>query len=190
MKRICVFCGSQQGKTEIYKDAAAALARVMARENIDLVFGGGGIGLMGVVANEILKTGGRAIGVIPRFLSDRELGHNGLSELIMVESMHQRKQKMAELADGFIAMPGGFGTLEELCEILTWRQLNLVDKPVGILNVHGFFDRLIGLFDTMINEGFLSHWHKELFFVEVDPALLIEKFVRFSPPHKQDIEKT
>jgi len=190
MERICVFCGSQTGKSERYAEAAATLARVMTKRKIDLVFGGGGIGLMGVIANETLKNGGRAIGVIPRFLSERELGHNGLSELIMVESMHQRKQKMAEMSDGFIALPGGFGTLEELCEILTWRQLTLVDKPVGVLNIDGFFDRLISLFDKMIEEGFLNAWHKNLLIVENDPEALIERFLKFSPTRRQDIEKT
>lgn len=190
MKRICVFCGSQVGKNKIYEDSTKQLARTMTHRGIDLVFGGGGIGLMGVIANEMLVSGGRAIGVIPRFLSDRELGHNGLSELIMVESMHQRKQKMAELADGFIALPGGFGTLEELCEILTWRQLNLVNKPIGILNIHGFFDQLIAMFDHMIGQGFLGHRHKELLFVESDPQSLVSRMIAFAVELKQDIDKT
>jgi uncharacterized protein (TIGR00730 family) len=190
MRSICVFCGSQVGNNPRYANAAKNLGALLVKNNIKLIFGGGGIGLMGILADAVMAHGGKAIGVIPRFLSDRELGHTQLSELIMVESMHQRKQKMAELADGFLALPGGFGTLEELCEILTWRQLKLVEKPIGILNIGGFFNHLDFLLDHMIEEGFLTKGHKNLLLIEEDPMILINSFLRFSPGVSQDIDKT
>lgn len=190
MKSICVFCGSQKGKISVYAQAAKEFGSLLAKENIDLVFGGGGIGLMGVLADAVMENHGTAIGVIPRFLSDRELGHGKISELILVESMHQRKQKMAELADGFVAMPGGFGTLEELCEILTWRQLKLIEKPIGVLNVNGFFDHFDKQLEFMIGEGFLGKEHKNLFILEEDPNKMIQAFREFSSDKASAIDKT
>ena len=190
MKSICVFCGSKPGKSGLYENAAVELGFAMAEKNIQLIYGGGGIGLMGIIADAIMKTGGTVVGVIPRFLSERELGHSNISELILVESMHLRKQKMAELADGFIALPGGFGTLEELCEILTWRQLQLVTKPIGILNVNGFYDHLEKQLSHMVQEGFLEEEHKRLLIIENDPQKLINKLLSFSMPEKQEIDKT
>jgi uncharacterized protein (TIGR00730 family) len=185
-----VFCGSQTGVDPVYKDMAHRLGVLLASKGISLIFGGGGIGLMGVLADSVMEHGGKAIGVIPRFLSDRELGHTRLSELIMVESMHERKQKMAQLADGFLALPGGFGTLEELCEILTWRQLNIVDKPIGVLNVKGFFNHLDNLLNHMIKEEFINEDHKKLLMIEDDAEVLLNAFQGFSPGITQDIEKT
>lgn len=164
MKRICVFCGSSVGNETLYADAARELGRLMAENNIDLVYGGGGIGLMGAIADAVMSNKGRVIGVIPRFLAEKELGHQEISELILTDSMHQRKQKMAELADGFIAMPGGFGTLEELCEILTWVQLSIIEKPVALLNVKGFYDHLLSLFAHMVGEGFLTKNNQQILF--------------------------
>jgi uncharacterized protein (TIGR00730 family) len=178
------------GNSPRYAKAARDLGALLVKNNIKLIFGGGGIGLMGILADAVLEHGGKAIGVIPRFLSDRELGHTRLSELIMVESMHQRKQKMAELADGFLALPGGFGTLEELCEILTWRQLKLVEKPIGILNVNGFFNHLDFFLDHMIKEGFLSEGHKELLLFEEDPTVLINTLLKFTHGDTHAIDKT
>jgi len=173
MKRICVFCGSSEGANVAYKSKAVALGRLMAQNKIELVYGGGGIGLMGVIANAVMTNGGTVIGVIPRFLADRELGHQEISELILTDSMHQRKQKMAELADGFIALPGGFGTLEELCEILTWVQLSIIEKPVAILNTNGYFDNLIALFEHMTKERFLKESNKNLLLKANDENELI-----------------
>ena len=140
MKSVCVFCGSLTGRGEIYRSAARRFGEEMARRGLTLVYGGGKVGLMGVVADAVMAHGGRVIGVIPRFLLEREVGHGGVTELVVVESMHERKALMSELADGFVALPGGFGTLEELAEVTTWAQLGLHRKPIGLLNVAGFFD--------------------------------------------------
>lgn len=190
MRQICVFCGSKEGASASYKAAAELLASELASRKLTLVYGGGRVGLMGAIADAMLKYGGAAIGVLPRFLQDRELGHTGLTKLILVDSMHQRKQKMSELADGFIAMPGGFGTLEELCEILTWRQLQLVEKPIGLLNVDGFFDPLVGFFDRMIGQDFLRQEHKDLLFVEDKPEKLLDRFEEFAISFQQGMDKT
>ncbi|MGK7396213.1 MAG: TIGR00730 family Rossman fold protein [Candidatus Cyclobacteriaceae bacterium M3_2C_046] len=190
MERICVFCGSKKGKDPVFEEQARILGQIMAGRNYTLVYGGGGIGLMGVLADEVIHLGGRVIGVIPRFLSDRELGHDNLTELILVDSMHQRKQKMAELADAFIALPGGYGTLEELCEILTWRQLSLIQKPIGLLNMNGYFDHLVKLFDTMVEQEFLSVANQNLIKVEKDPVILIDKLSHPILQTNQDIDKT
>jgi uncharacterized protein (TIGR00730 family) len=160
--RVCVFCGSRKGDRAIYGEAAAALGTLLARHGHGLVYGGGNIGLMGVVADASLAAGGEVIGVIPRHLLDREVAHDGLSVLHVVGSMHERKALMAELADVFIAAPGGFGTLDELCEILTWAQLGLHRKPCGLLNTAGYFDPLLGMFDQAVREGFLSLPHRQL----------------------------
>ncbi|MDA0193914.1 MAG: TIGR00730 family Rossman fold protein [Bacteroidetes bacterium] len=167
MKSICVFCGSSKGKKVIFSEAAIQLGETLAARNISLVFGGGKIGLMGLVADACMKNGGLVTGIIPKFLAKDEIAHNGISELIVVQSMHERKLKMSQLADGFIALPGGFGTLEELCEILTWVQLDIINKPIGILNVDGYFDHLIDQFNQMVEEQLLKPANLK-FFVQSD----------------------
>ncbi len=175
MKNICVFCGSSTGLDPVYVNEAKKLARSFVKNNLALVYGGGSIGIMGVLANEILERKGRVIGVIPRFLYDLEVGHDGVTELFIVESMHERKQKMAEISDGFLALPGGFGTLEEMAEILTWVQLKLIRKPIGILNIDGFFDHLLALFDHMVETGFLKRNNRQLLSVHEDPENVLEE---------------
>ncbi|MEM1405622.1 MAG: TIGR00730 family Rossman fold protein [Bacteroidota bacterium] len=162
MKNICVFCGSGTGNDPRFVEAAKSLGRQLASNHIQLIFGGGKVGLMGAIADEVLAHGGKAIGVIPDFLMEKEVGHTGLTEMHVVESMHVRKQKMAFLADGFIAMPGGFGTLEELAEILTWVQLELIRKPVALLNVNGYYDGLLNQLDHMVECNFLRPQNREL----------------------------
>ncbi len=156
MKSVCVFCGSSMGFDPIFKDAARELGEILARENIRLIYGGGSIGLMGVLADAVLAHDREVIGIIPQFLYDKEVGHDGNTELIIVDSMHERKQKMAGLAEGFIAMPGGIGTMEELFEIFTWSQLDLIKKPVALYNVNHFYDGLLLFFDKMVKEGFIK----------------------------------
>ena len=167
MKNICVFCGSSAGNDPQFANAAKELGRSFAQENITLIYGAGNIGLMGTIADEVMQNGGKAIGVIPDFLMQKEVGHNGLNEIHIVHSMHERKQKMAQLADAFIAMPGGFGTLEELAEILTWVQLELIRKPIGILNVAGYYNHLIAQLDHMVDSSFLRPSNRKLL-IELD----------------------
>jgi len=157
MQSICVFCGSSMGVHPIYKKTAEDLGRMIASENLTLVYGGGSIGLMGVLANTVMENGGEVIGVIPRFLYEKEVGLDSVTQLIIVDSMHERKQKMAELSNAFIAMPGGIGTMEELFEIFTWSQLALIKKPVAILNINHFYDEVITFINKMVQEGFLRH---------------------------------
>ena len=156
MKRVCVFCGSSMGYHPIYQKSAHDLGRHIAHENISLIYGGGSVGLMGVLADSVLANGGEVIGIIPRFLYEKEVGHDGISELIIVDSMHERKQKMAELSHGFIAMPGGIGTMEELFEIFTWAQLALIKKPVAVYNVNQFFDNILSFLVKMVQDGFIK----------------------------------
>lgn len=156
MKNICVFCGSSSGANDEYKRAAEELGQYLAANDITLVYGGGRVGLMGIIADAVMTNGGKVIGVIPEFLQKKEVGHPGLTEMHVVGSMHERKQMMAELSDGFIAMPGGLGTLEELAEITTWVQIEIIKKPVGILNINAFFDHLLFQLDHMTGEGFIS----------------------------------
>jgi uncharacterized protein (TIGR00730 family) len=153
---ICVFCGSKAGNSLVYEESARNLGYFMAKNSLTLIYGGGNIGLMGILADAVMAEGGQAIGVIPEFLLEREVGHQHITRLEVVKSMHIRKQRMADLADAFIAIPGGWGTLEELAEILTWRQLNLIDQPIGVLNINNFFDPLLAQMRAMVNEGFLS----------------------------------
>jgi uncharacterized protein (TIGR00730 family) len=174
MPSICVFCGSSSGADERYIAAARKLATKMASSGYTLVFGGGKVGLMGVVADEMLRQSGKVIGVIPQFLYKREVGHDGVTQLEIVQSMHERKKRMAELSDAFIAMPGGWGTLEELAEILTWKQLGLITQPVGILNVNSFFDPLLNQFQNMVDQGFLASTNRDLLIVADDPATLVD----------------
>ncbi|HWZ01955.1 MAG TPA: TIGR00730 family Rossman fold protein [Mucilaginibacter sp.] len=162
MKSICVFCGANFNGDPLLKQAVEELAEVMINRNITLVFGGGKVGVMGILADAVLNNGGKAIGVIPQFLMDKEVGHPGLTELHIVENMHQRKQLMNDLSEGIIMLPGGFGTLEEFFEVLTWLQLGLHSHPVGILNVNGFYDLLLQQMDVMVEQRFLKPANREL----------------------------
>lgn len=175
MKSLCVYCGSSSGNSDIYLSAARDLAAEMVSQHIGLVYGGGRIGLMGAIADEVLRLGGQAVGVIPEALMKREVGHLGLTDLHVVKDMHERKAMMAELSDGFIAMPGGIGTMEELFEVTTWSQLGLHDKPVGVLNVAGYYDQLLSFMRHMVKAGFLKAEHAALMLDAADPTALIVK---------------
>lgn len=166
---VCVFCGSGKGLNPVYSDLARKLGLLLAKSSVRLVYGGGNVGLMGVIADAVMDSGGQVTGVIPAFLMKREVGHRGITSLEVVESMHQRKQRMADLADAFVALPGGWGTLEEICEILTWRQLGLVTQPVILLNTNQFFDPLLDQMRLMVKEGFLSAENFNLLKVEETP---------------------
>jgi len=173
MRRVCVFCGSSSGTDRRYRDAAAGLGRLLVERELELVYGGGRVGLMGVLADSVLAAGGRAIGVIPEGLARKELLHTGLTELHVVPSMHQRKALMAELSDAFVALPGGYGTFEELLEIVTWAQLGIHGKPVGLLDVAGYYAGLARLFDHAVAEGFIRAEHRDIVRVAAEaPALL------------------
>lgn len=182
MDRIGVFCGSSQGQKPVFAETARELGRVLARRGLGLVYGGSSIGLMGALADAALEAGGEVTGVIPRALQEREIGHTGLSALHVVGSMHERKAKMAELSDAFIALPGGMGTLEELAEILTWAQLGLHAKPCGLLDVRGFFGPLVAFFDHAVEEGFIRREHRRLLLVEPDAGALLDRFGAYAPP--------
>jgi len=182
LRKVCVFCGSKSGANPVYREAATELGRLLVARGLDLVYGGGSIGLMGVIADAVLAHGGRAYGVIPGLLATRELAHPGLTELEIVPSMHVRKARMAELADAFIALPGALGTLDELCEIVTWSQLGLHCKPVGILNTAGYFNPLVQLIDQAIAEEFLRPVYRDLFFVADEPHALLEQLPLHRPP--------
>jgi len=173
MKSICVFCGANFNGDPLLTEAVEQLAQVMVSRNISLVFGGGRVGVMGMIADAILQKGGKAIGVIPEFLLNKEVGHTGLTELHVVENMHQRKQMMNDLCDGIMALPGGFGTLEELFEVLTWLQLGLHQKPIGILNVNGFYDFLLKQMDVMVEQRFLKPVNRELVLTSANPIELV-----------------
>jgi len=182
IKRLCVFCGSSIGNRPSYQQAAIEIGAALARNNFELVYGGGHVGLMGVVADAVLMNGGRAIGVIPEHLFAKELAHKGLTELRVVPSMHERKAMMEELSDAFIALPGGYGTYEEFCEMLTWGQLGLHQKPCGLLNVDGFYDSLIDLFENAVREGFVHPEHRQLVIDDSNPDVLIQRLLEFKPP--------
>ena len=173
MKRVCVFCGSSSGVNPAYAETAASLGRLLAERGLELVYGGGNVGLMGIVADAALAAGGRVIGVIPEALMKWELGHPNLAELRVVGSMHERKAAMAELADSFIALPGGIGTMEELFEVWTWAQLGLHNKPLGFLDVAGYFERLHAFLDHMADEGFVKPRHRSMVAVHHDPETLL-----------------
>ena len=180
MQSICVFCGSNfNGDPNLLK-AVNELADVFVEKDITLVFGGGRVGVMGLIADAVLTRGGRAVGVIPQFLMDKEVGHTGLTELIITENMHQRKQKMADLSDGVITLPGGFDTLEEFFEVLTWLQLGLHKNPIGLLNTNGFYDPLLQQMDTMVEMKFLKPVNRNLVLAHSEPAELIEIMSSFS----------
>ena len=174
MKSLCVFCGARSGNNPIYRETAATLARFMARSNIELIFGGGKVGLMGVLADTILEHGGTVQGVIPEGLVNQEVGHTGLTQLHIVNTMHQRKELMYDLAEGFVALPGGFGTLDEFFEILTWSQLGLHKKPIGFLNINGFFNHLLSHFELAVEEGFVSEDLLRGIIVEDNEELLLK----------------
>jgi uncharacterized protein (TIGR00730 family) len=178
MQRLCVFCGSRTGARPEYADAARRLGARLAQRKIGLVFGAGHIGLMGVLADAVLAAGGEAIGVIPQGLVDAELAHTGLTRLHVVAGMHERKALMAELADAFLALPGGHGTLEELFEIVTWKQLRLHDKPIGLLNVAGFFDPLLGWIEHAIAEDFIRPKHRDLLVAGDDIDTVLTRLLR------------
>lgn len=173
MIAICVFCGSNFNGDPVLRLAVEQLAEIMVSRNITLVYGGGKVGVMGLLADHLLKNGGKAIGVIPQFLMDKEVGHTGLSELHIVENMHQRKQLMNDLCDGIITLPGGFGTLEEFFEVLTWLQLGLHRHPVGMLNINGFYDHLLKQLDVMVEEKFLKPANRKLVLTSADAAELL-----------------
>lgn len=178
MTRVCVFCGSSAGNRPRYREAAESLALELTRRNIGLVYGGGCVGLMGIIADAVLAAGGHATGVIPHALVARELAHTSLSDLRIVDSMHERKAMMAELSDAFIAMPGGFGTFEEFCEVVTWTQLGLHRKRCGLLNVSGFYDPLLELFDRAVGDGFINASNRDLVVSEADPAALLDRLAQ------------
>jgi uncharacterized protein (TIGR00730 family) len=180
--RICVFCGSSPGHDPVYRAQAAAFGQLLAARGIGLVYGGAARGLMGVIANAVLEAGGEVIGVMPRAMVDREIAHRGLSELHVVSSMHERKALMAERSDGFVAMPGGIGTLEELFEVWTWSQLGLHAKPCGLLNVDGFYDSLLSFLDHVQDAGFLKPMYRAVLLTERTPEALLEAFARYQPP--------
>ncbi len=182
MRRVCVFCGSSRGGDPRYAEAAGRLARALAARGAGLVFGGGSIGLMGVLADEALAAGAEVVGVIPHGLAARELAHRGVADMRVVPSMHARKALMAELADGFVALPGGMGTLDELFEIVTWGQLGIHRKPVGVLNVAGYYDPLAALLEHAAVQGFVSGESRRLVLVDEDPERLLERMAAYEPP--------
>jgi len=183
MRQVCVFCGSQEGIRPEYAQAARELGRVLVGRGLGLVYGGGGIGLMRVLADAVMDLGGRAIGVIPQAMVEKELAHHGLTELRVVASMHQRKALMADLADAFVALPGGYGTLEEFCEVLTWSQLGLHGKPCGLLNVLGYYDALLELLEHAAAEGFVGPACRTLVQVHHEPGRLLDLMAAYCPPH-------
>jgi len=181
-RAVCVYCGSAKGSSPIYADAAKSLGISLVKHNLSLVYGGGHVGLMGIVADAVLDAGGEVTGVIPKALMDTEVGHERLTRLLVVKDMHERKALMAEHADGFIAMPGGIGTLEELFETLTWAQLGFHEKPIGLLNVDKFYDPLIEFLRHQTSQGFLRTEHKDLLLVQTEPDSLIEQLKNFTMP--------
>jgi uncharacterized protein (TIGR00730 family) len=188
--KICVYCGSSLGKHKTYKDAAILLGETLVKHEIDLVYGGAKVGLMGMLADEVLDNGGKVIGVIPKNFDEKELAHPSLTELHIVNSMHERKSLYEELSDGFIAMPGGPGTLEEMCEIWTWGQIGFHKKPCGFYNVSGYFDHLLEFIDHMVVSGFMKPKYREMLQIENNPDKLIEKMKNYSPPMPKWEENT
>jgi len=187
MKTIAVYCGASHGATPLYAECARALGRALVEHNIGLVYGGGKVGLMGVIADEVLRLGGEATGVIPRSLLTREIAHDGLTRQFVVKDMHERKAMMSDLSDGFIAMPGGMGTLEELFEMLTWAQLGIHGKPIGLLNVNSFYDGLLAFVRHQRQEGFVRAQHVDLMLFEADPDALIRRLRAAAPSSKQPV---
>ncbi len=182
MNRLCVYCGSSPGTGDDYISAAQELGTLMLQQEIGLVYGGASLGIMGAIADTVLEGGGCVTGIIPQALHGKEIAHKGLTELHVVDSMHERKSLMAVLSDGFVAMPGGFGTLEEIIEVITWGQLGFHDKPCGLLNVAGYFDHLLAFLDHSQAEGFLRAQHRSMLLVASRPAALLEQFSNYAPP--------
>ena len=181
--RICVFCGSSSGSRPSYTEAAVSLARAFAARKIGLVYGGANCGLMGTIADTALAAGVEVIGVMPRSLVDKEVAHTGLSQMHIVQTMHERKAMMADFADAFIALPGGYGTLDELCEILTWSQLGISNKACAVLNVDGYFDPLLALFGHAVSERFLKPVHRDILISDSDPEVVLDRILAYQPPH-------
>jgi uncharacterized protein (TIGR00730 family) len=182
MKKISVFCGSSLGSEHIFEQQATLLGQTLAKRNIELVYGGTSIGLMGAVADGVLNAGGKAIGVLPNFLKSKEIAHEHLTELILVETMHERKTKMNDLCDGVIALPGGFGTLDELFEMLTWAQLGLHQKPIGILNIDGYYDSLMDFVQNMVDKGLLKEENQRMILISENIDELLDKMENYSAP--------
>jgi len=182
MKSITVFCGSSLGSLKIFQDQAYLLGQKLAQRNINLIYGGANVGLMGAVANGAVENRGTVIGILPNFLKEKEIAHEHLNELIVVETMHERKTKMNELSDGVITLPGGFGTLEEFFEMLTWAQLGLHKKPIAILNIDGFYDDLLCLVQNMVDKGFLKEVNQQMIIVSDNIDELLNKMVLYKPP--------
>jgi uncharacterized protein (TIGR00730 family) len=182
MKAVCVYCGSSMGASPVYADAARAFGRALVEADLSLVYGGGHVGLMGVIADEVLSQGGRAVGVIPELLFEKEVGHTGLTELHVVPDMHHRKKKMADLADAFVSMPGGVGTFEELFEVYTWAQLGYHKKPVALLNTAGFYEPLLAMLRHTVEEGFMRPPFLDMLLVADEPISLIQQLNDYAPP--------
>lgn len=182
LKRVCVFCGSSSGIGDAYLKAAQETGRLLAERGIELVYGGGKVGLMGAVADACLEAGGSVIGVIPNLLVLKEVAHRGLTELRIVQTMHERKMIMADLSDAFVALPGGYGTLDELSEVLTWSQIGMQHKASGLLNVNGYYDPLLAMLDRAVKDRFLSEVHRELLLTETDPGRLLKYLEKYTPP--------
>ncbi|MBA3029835.1 MAG: TIGR00730 family Rossman fold protein [Desulfobacteraceae bacterium] len=182
MKRICVFCGSNPGANPQYVQTAKALGRVMAEKSLGLVYGGASVGMMGEIADAVLQAKGEVIGVIPKFLVDKEVSHKHLTDLRVVNSMHERKMLMADLADGFIALPGGLGTIEEFFEVVTWAQLGMHGKPCGLLNVAGYFRMLVEFLEHAVQERLIRAEHRSMILMDENPGALLEKFDSYQPP--------
>lgn len=182
MRAVCVFCGSREGARPSYAEAARLVGKTLARRGIGVVYGGGRVGLMGAVANAALEEGGEVVGVIPEALLAREIAHEGLTKLHVVGSMHERKRLMDDLSDGFVTLPGGYGTFEELLEVISWAQLGIHGKPCGLLDVDGYYQSLATLFDTAVKEGFLPLRHRSLVLTERDPESLLDAMDRYTPP--------
>jgi uncharacterized protein (TIGR00730 family) len=183
IQALCVFCGANHGKRPAYREAAHTVGKLLAERRITLVYGGGNVGLMGTVADACLAFGGRVIGVIPRALAQKEIAHGGLTELRVVGSMHERKALMADLGDAFLSLPGGFGTWDEFCEVLTWSQLGLQKKACAFLNVEGYYDALLSLADRAAEDGFVRPEHRELLLVDTETERLLDRLQTFEAPY-------
>lgn len=182
MKRICVYCGSSFGENPIYVETARAMGEAIAKRGDELVYGGGKVGLMGTVADAVLAAGGRVIGIMPKFLVDKEIAHKGLTELRVVDTMHNRKEMLLRISDAVIALPGGWGTYDELAEVVTWAQLGLHEKPIGVLNLNGFYNPLIAQMDHAIAEGFVRPAHRDLLIIDEDISNLLKRIDAYVPP--------